>query len=126
MQNYDLIVVGGGLSGVCAAVSGAREGLNVLLIEKSGYPCPCIDLLTPCISLVYFINIPYNSLSDGILLNSAINFCLSKAKLPATKGQEKEVPSTIAYLLFGYAVNIPLPGATKSTNSLELLKSVIA
>ena len=36
MQNYDLIVVGGGLSGVCAAVSGAREGLNVLLIEKSG------------------------------------------------------------------------------------------
>ena len=36
MKNYDLIVVGGGLSGVAAAVSAAREGLKVLLIEKEG------------------------------------------------------------------------------------------
>lgn len=36
MKKYDLIVAGGGLSGVCAAVSAAREGLGVLLIEKSG------------------------------------------------------------------------------------------
>ena len=36
MKKYNLIVVGGGLSGVAAAVSGAREGLSVLLIEKSG------------------------------------------------------------------------------------------
>lgn len=34
MKNYDLIVVGGGLTGVAAAVSAAREGMNVLLIEK--------------------------------------------------------------------------------------------
>lgn len=33
---YNLIVVGGGLSGVACAVSAAREGLSVLLIEKSG------------------------------------------------------------------------------------------
>lgn len=36
MKKYDLIVVGGGLSGVAAAVSAAREGLSVLLAEKSG------------------------------------------------------------------------------------------
>lgn len=36
MNHYQLIVVGGGLAGVSAAVSAAREGLRVLLVEKSG------------------------------------------------------------------------------------------
>ena len=36
MKHYDLIVAGGGLTGVAAAVRAAREGLSVLLIEKSG------------------------------------------------------------------------------------------
>ena len=36
MKKYDLIVAGGGLSGVAAAVSASRRGLSVLLIEKSG------------------------------------------------------------------------------------------
>ncbi len=36
MEKYDLIVVGGGLTGVAAAVSAAREGLKVLLVEQSG------------------------------------------------------------------------------------------
>lgn len=35
-MKYDLIVAGGGLTGVAAAVSAAREGLKVLLVEKSG------------------------------------------------------------------------------------------
>ncbi len=35
MKNYDLIVVGGGLSGVAAAIAAARDGLDVLLIEKN-------------------------------------------------------------------------------------------
>ena len=35
MKKYDLIVVGGGLAGVGAAVAGARQGLSVMLIEKS-------------------------------------------------------------------------------------------
>ena len=35
-MKYNLIVAGGGLSGVAAAVSAAREGLKVMLIEKSG------------------------------------------------------------------------------------------
>ena len=36
MKHYDLIVAGGGLTGVCAAVRAAREGLSVLLVEKGG------------------------------------------------------------------------------------------
>jgi len=36
MKRYQLIVVGGGIAGVAAAVSAAREGISVLLIEKFG------------------------------------------------------------------------------------------
>ena len=35
-MKYDVIVCGGGVSGVAAAVSAAREGKKVLLIERSG------------------------------------------------------------------------------------------
>ena len=35
-MKYDLVVAGGGLSGVAAAISAAREGIKVLLVEKSG------------------------------------------------------------------------------------------
>lgn len=34
-RTYDVIVVGGGIAGVSAAVSAAREGVSVLLMEKS-------------------------------------------------------------------------------------------
>jgi len=36
MKKYNLIVVGGGVAGVAAAVAAGREGMKVLLIEKSG------------------------------------------------------------------------------------------
>ena len=36
MSEYNLIVIGGGLSGVAAAVCAAREGLKVLLVERMG------------------------------------------------------------------------------------------
>lgn len=36
MKKYDLIVLGGGISGVAAATAAAREGMTVLLIEKYG------------------------------------------------------------------------------------------
>ncbi|MBQ7901878.1 MAG: FAD-dependent oxidoreductase, partial [Clostridia bacterium] len=34
-KKFDLIVVGGGLSGTAAAISAAREGLSVLLIDRN-------------------------------------------------------------------------------------------
>ena len=36
MKKYNLIVVGGGIAGVAAATSAAREGISVLLLEKFG------------------------------------------------------------------------------------------
>ena len=35
-KHFDAVVVGGGLSGAMAAMAMAREGLSVLLAEKSG------------------------------------------------------------------------------------------
>ncbi|MBQ9121439.1 MAG: FAD-dependent oxidoreductase [Clostridia bacterium] len=35
MEKYELIVVGGGFAGTAAAIAAAREGIRVLLIEKS-------------------------------------------------------------------------------------------
>ena len=35
MKKYDLAVIGGGLAGVAAAISAARAGANVIIIEKS-------------------------------------------------------------------------------------------
>ncbi len=36
-EKYDVIVCGGGFAGCAAAIRAAREGMNVLLIEKSGF-----------------------------------------------------------------------------------------
>src|SRR3954471_22572423 len=34
MENYDLIILGGGLAGMCAAVEAGEAGAHVLLLEK--------------------------------------------------------------------------------------------
>jgi len=36
-SQYELIIVGGGFAGVAAAISAAKEGVDVLLVEK--YNC---------------------------------------------------------------------------------------
>ena len=59
MKKYDLIVAGGGLAGVAAAISAAREGLKVLIIEKQG----CFGGAMSA-GLVYPF-CPYWTVSDG-------------------------------------------------------------
>ncbi|MBR6571901.1 MAG: FAD-dependent oxidoreductase [Clostridia bacterium] len=45
-KKWDLVVVGGGLTGVAAAVSACRQGMDVLLVEKTGFlggaPATCL------------------------------------------------------------------------------------
>ena len=36
-MEFDVVVAGGGLAGVFAAISAAREGQKVLLVGKCGY-----------------------------------------------------------------------------------------
>ena len=70
MEKYDLIVVGGGLSGVAAAVSAAREGLRVLLVERSGGLGGAISVNLVYPFMRYWTKIPETGetkyLSDGI------------------------------------------------------------
>lgn len=67
-MNYNIIVAGGGFSGVAAAVSAAREGARVLLIEKSGYlgGAPCNCYVNPFMGYTTQIDGKTTALSDGI------------------------------------------------------------
>ena len=58
-KKWDLIVVGAGLTGVAAAVSARRQGMEVLLIEKAGYlgGAPATCLINPFM--------PYSTKVDG-------------------------------------------------------------
>ncbi len=38
VKEMDLVVIGGGLSGVCAAVAGARKGLKTALVHDRPVP----------------------------------------------------------------------------------------
>ncbi len=66
MEKYDLIVVGGGISGVCAAVAAQRRSLKVLLIEKYGVLGGAMSN-----SLVYpFMR--YNTRGDGKITSAGL------------------------------------------------------
>lgn len=64
-KNWDIIVAGGGLSGVTAAVAAARKGCRVLIIEKMSFlgGCATASLVTPMMK---------NSDSDGNQLNKGL------------------------------------------------------
>ena len=64
---WDLIVVGGGLTGVAAAVSARRQGLEVLLIEKAGFlgGAPGTCLINPFMPYATQVNGERFELSRG-------------------------------------------------------------
>lgn len=71
-DKYDLIVVGGGTSGVVCSVSAARAGLKVLLIEKNSFLGGTMTgaLVTPMMKNLAQEN---NSIMDEILQELASN-----------------------------------------------------
>ena len=67
-MKYDIIVVGGGFAGVAAAVSAAREGAKVLLLEKSGFLGGAAGncYINPFMGFTTKIDGKTTALSDGI------------------------------------------------------------
>ena len=67
-KKFDLIVVGGGLCGVAAAIAAAREHLDVLLIEKSSFlgGAACNNLVNPFMQYCRDVNGEKDILNRGI------------------------------------------------------------
>ena len=66
-KKWDLIVVGAGLTGVAAAVTARRQGMEVLLIEKAGYlgGAPATCLINPFMPYSTKVNGEKLALSQG-------------------------------------------------------------
>lgn len=73
MKHYDLIVVGGGFTGVCAAIAAAREKLSVLLIERTNClgGAPANNLVNPFMAYWTWKDDEKFYLSRGIFLEIA-------------------------------------------------------
>ena len=67
-KDYDLIVVGGGLTGVAAAAAASRQGLSVLLLEQDGSLGGAMSnsFVFPFMRYTYWEDEKWNYLSAGI------------------------------------------------------------
>ncbi len=67
-MHYDLIVLGGSITGCCAAIGAAREGLRVLLIEKGGAlgGAMCRMYVNP------FMRYYTDNIEDGNIINKGL------------------------------------------------------
>jgi hypothetical protein len=61
-KQYEIVVAGGGISGVCAAISAARQGCSVLIVERNGClgGCATAGLVTPMMKNIDSMNMPLN------------------------------------------------------------------
>lgn len=83
-EKYDLIVCGGGFAGTAAAIAAARSGIDVLLIEKSGFLSGTAGncLINPFMPFYTNINGSKTDLSAGL-------FSEILSKLTALEGLHK-------------------------------------
>ena len=89
-KQWDLIVVGGGLTGVAAAVSARRNGIeNVLLIEKAGFlgGAPGTCLINPFM--------PYSTTVDGKRFELSRGFFTELRQLLSEVGGYQPGPENI-------------------------------
>jgi hypothetical protein len=90
---YDVIVAGGGFSGVAAACSAAREGLSVLLIEKHGFlggaACGCY--VNPFMRYHLTLNGENIMISDGLFRNILTRLDEKNAMMKNRRGFNEEL-----------------------------------
>ena len=68
MNHYDLIVLGGGITGACAAIAAGRKGLRVLLIEKGGTLGGAMVNMYVNPFMRYFVGLP----AEGKIINKGL------------------------------------------------------
>ncbi len=89
--DYDIAVIGGGVAGVCAAVSAAREGCRTLLAEQKDYlGGAVVDALHWYLCGLYLNDLhrPFTFLNYGIAdeITSSLGTC------PVTRGKVELLP----------------------------------
>ena len=87
-KRYDVIVCGGGVAGVAAAVSAAKNGLSTLLLEKSNIP------FRPGMSASVYIQ---TEKKDGIVIVPLQAITTRKDLIDSLAGQDKVLQQVFVY-----------------------------
>ncbi len=128
MQQYDVIVVGGGLAGLTAAIDLSQKGHRVLVFEKRTYPHHKV-----CGEYVSNEIVPYLK-KLGVSLEAADAVAISKLKLSTVHGKcmETELPLggkgisryAFDYLLYQRAVQVGADFQFQNVKAIEFEDSI--